>query len=116
MSHWYALLAPVIILAVPLYDLVIVSALRMARGRSPMSGDTNHFSHRLVRHGFSKRSAVLIIYAVTLACGLSAPLLARADNFTALLIVLQTLAILVVIGILERVGSMWLEFNHDGRG
>ncbi|MEI8197190.1 MAG: MraY family glycosyltransferase [Phycisphaerae bacterium] len=103
---WYSVLAPVIILAVPLYDMIIVSVLRISRGRSPMTGDTNHFSHRLVRAGFSKRSAVLVIYAVTLALGISAPLLSRADNdTTALLIALQVLAMLVVIGILERVGE-----------
>jgi UDP-GlcNAc:undecaprenyl-phosphate GlcNAc-1-phosphate transferase len=104
-AHWYGVLAPVIILAVPLYDLIVVSALRIAKGRSPMTGDTNHFSHRLVRHGFSKRAAVLVIYAVTLALGISAPLLTRADDLGALLIGMQVLAMLVVIGILERVGE-----------
>jgi len=104
-SHWYAVLAPLIILAVPLYDLVVVSALRIAKGRSPMTADTNHFSHRLVRAGFSKRAAVLIIYALTAALGISAPLLARADDLTAALIALQVLAMLTVIGILERVGD-----------
>lgn len=104
-AGWYALLAPVIILAVPLYDLVIVSVLRIAKGRSPMTADTNHFSHRLVRMGFSKRAAVLVIYAVTLALGISAPLLTRADDLGALLIALQVLAMLLVIGILERVGD-----------
>jgi UDP-GlcNAc:undecaprenyl-phosphate GlcNAc-1-phosphate transferase len=105
-SHqWYSVFMPLFVMAVPLYDLVIVMALRLARGRSPMTGDTNHFSHRLTRHGFSKRSAVLIIYAVTFATGLSAPLLARVDNASALLLAGQLLAILVVIGILERVGE-----------
>ncbi len=76
--NWWALFMPVVVLAVPLYDLIIVSILRLARGRSPMTGDTNHFSHRLVRHGFSKRGAVLVIYALTFAVGISAPLLSRA--------------------------------------
>ena len=105
---WYAVLMPLFVMAVPLYDLVIVSILRIAKGRSPMTGDTNHFSHRLTRHGFSKRSAVLIIYAVALATGFAAPLLARlgpGDNASALLLAGQQLAILVVIGILERVGE-----------
>ena len=71
-----------------------------------MSGDTNHFSHRLVRHGFSKRSAVLIIYAVTLACGLSAPLLSFIqDTAGAVLVAMQVAALLVIIAILERVGE-----------
>lgn len=104
-NRWYSLLAPVIILSVPLYDLVIVSVLRIARGRSPMTGDTNHFSHRLTRHGFTKRGAVMVIYAVSFAIGISAPLLTRADNMSALLIIGQVVAILVVIGILERVGD-----------
>jgi UDP-GlcNAc:undecaprenyl-phosphate/decaprenyl-phosphate GlcNAc-1-phosphate transferase len=104
-NHWYALLAPVIILAVPLYDFVIVSVLRIARGRSPMQGDTNHFSHRLTRHGFTRRGAVLVIYAVTLATGVTAPLLARVDDTSALLLFAQLLGMLVVIGILERVGE-----------
>jgi UDP-GlcNAc:undecaprenyl-phosphate GlcNAc-1-phosphate transferase len=105
---WYAVLMPLFVMAVPLYDLVIVSVLRLAKGRSPMTGDTNHFSHRLTRHGFSKRSAVLIIYAVTLATGFAAPLLARlgpGDDASAMLLAGQQLAILVVIGILERVGE-----------
>jgi UDP-GlcNAc:undecaprenyl-phosphate GlcNAc-1-phosphate transferase len=104
----YAVLMPLFVMAVPLYDLVIVSILRLMKGRSPMTGDTNHFSHRHTRHGFSKRSAVLIIYAVTLATGFAAPLLARLqpdDHVSALLLAGQMLAILIVIGILERVGD-----------
>lgn len=104
-GQWYALFMPLIVMAVPLYDFIIVSVLRIARGRSPMTGDTNHFSHRLVRHGFSKRGAVLLIYAVTLATGISAPLLTRVDEVGAILIALQVLAMLVVIGFLERVGE-----------
>jgi len=102
---WYAVLMPLVILAVPLYDLVVVSIIRILQGRSPFVGDTNHFSHRLTRHGFSKRGAVLVIYAVTLACGISAPLLAKADESQALLIGVQCASMLLVIGILERVGE-----------
>ena len=104
-NRWYALLAPLIILAVPLYDLLIVSVLRLARGRSPMMGDTNHFSHRLTRHGFTKRGAVLVIYAVTMATGITAPLLARVDDTSALLLFGHLCGMLIVIGLLERVGE-----------
>lgn len=103
--HWYGVLVPLIVMAVPLYDLTIVTVVRLARGKSPMQGDTNHFSHRLVRQGFSKRNAVLIIYGVTAALGISAPLLVNATALTAVLIGIQTLALLVVIGVLERVGE-----------
>jgi UDP-GlcNAc:undecaprenyl-phosphate GlcNAc-1-phosphate transferase len=104
-GRWYAVLMPIIVAAVPLYDFVVVCLLRLHRGRSPFLGDTNHFSHRLTRHGFSKRGAVLVIYAVTLASGLSAPLLARANGFEAALIGVQCLSILTIVGILERLGE-----------
>ncbi len=104
-GRWYAVLMPLLVAAVPLYDFVVVCWLRLDRGRSPFKGDTNHFSHRLTRHGFSKRGAVLVIYAVTLASGLSAPLLARADTLTAVLIALQCVSILTIVGILERLGE-----------
>jgi UDP-GlcNAc:undecaprenyl-phosphate GlcNAc-1-phosphate transferase len=103
--HWYSVLMPLFVMAVPLYDFVIVSILRLMKGRSPMQGDTNHFSHRLTRHGFSKRGAVLLIYGVTLATGFDAPLLARVDDAAALLLAGQLLSVLVVIAILERVGE-----------
>jgi UDP-GlcNAc:undecaprenyl-phosphate GlcNAc-1-phosphate transferase len=103
---WYSVLIPLFVMAVPLYDLSIVSILRLAKGRSPMQGDTNHFSHRLTRHGFSKRGAVLVIYALTLATGITAPLLARlTDDTSAILLAVQLLSTLVVIAILERVGE-----------
>ena len=50
-AGWYSVFAPVIVLALPLYDLVVVSIIRMSRGKSPFVGDTNHFSHRLVVRG-----------------------------------------------------------------
>ena len=103
--RWYTVLMPLVVLAVPLYDLIVVSFIRILQGKSPMVGDTNHFSHRLTRHGFSKRGAVLVIYAVTLACGISAPLLATANDVGAILIGIQCASMLTVIGILERVGE-----------
>jgi UDP-GlcNAc:undecaprenyl-phosphate GlcNAc-1-phosphate transferase len=103
--QWYAVLMPLFVMAIPLYDLIIVSVLRVMKGRSPMQGDTNHFSHRLTRHGFSKRGAVLVIYGLTLATGVTAPLLARVDDTSAILLAAQLLGVLVVVGVLERVGE-----------
>ncbi len=102
---WYTVLMPLFVMAIPLYDFVIVSILRLAKGRSPMQGDANHFSHRLTRHGFSKRNAVLVIYALTLSTGITAPLLARVDDVSAILLAIQLFGTLVVIAILERVGE-----------
>ena len=58
----WAVLSPLMILAVPLLDMVWVVGLRTKIGQPFWVGDTNHISHRLVRRGFSKTSAVVFIW------------------------------------------------------
>jgi UDP-GlcNAc:undecaprenyl-phosphate GlcNAc-1-phosphate transferase len=65
----WAVLKPLLILAVPLLDLVSVVWLRWRAGRPFYAGDTNHLSHRLVRHGLSPTRAVLLIWLLTAASG-----------------------------------------------
>jgi UDP-GlcNAc:undecaprenyl-phosphate GlcNAc-1-phosphate transferase len=102
-AGWYAIFAPLIVLAVPLYDMIVVSCIRIARGRSPFVGDTNHFSHRLVARGMSRRTAVLCIWLITAATSVGAMLLPHVrTTFTAVLVFAQTLLILGVVMLLER--------------
>jgi len=88
----------------PLYDLIVVSIIRLMRGKSPFVGDTNHFSHRLVARGMSSRTAVLCLYLVTAATSVAAILLPHVSNEFAPLILVQTLLILGVVALLEQIG------------
>jgi UDP-GlcNAc:undecaprenyl-phosphate GlcNAc-1-phosphate transferase len=102
-AGWYAVFMPVIVMALPLYDLLVVSALRLARGKSPFVGDTNHFSHRLVARGMSRRTAVLCLYLVTAATAIGGILLPHINSpFAAALIFIQTLLVLGVVALLEQ--------------
>lgn len=65
----WAVLSPLIILAVPLLDLATVVIVRTAAGRPFWIGDTNHFSHRLVRAGLSRPQAVLVLWICAAAGG-----------------------------------------------
>lgn len=97
----HAVLAPLVVMAVPLYDTVTVIWIRVREGRSPFQADKNHFSHRLVDLGFTKTQAVLTIYLTTLTCGLGALLLRHVDLFGAAVILLMVFCILGLIAILE---------------
>jgi UDP-GlcNAc:undecaprenyl-phosphate GlcNAc-1-phosphate transferase len=97
----HAVLAPLCVLAVPLYDMVTVLAIRVANGRSPFEADKNHFSHRLVDLGLTKPQAVLTIYLTTATCGLAGLLLHQVNATGAVLIVLLVICILAVIAIIE---------------
>jgi len=97
----YSVLVPLVVMAVPLYDTCSVMALRIRAGRNLMVGDRQHFSHRLVRRGMSTRKAVLTIYLCTAGTAIGATLLPLVDAAGAVLILVQTLAILTIIAILE---------------
>ncbi|MDH7504062.1 MAG: MraY family glycosyltransferase [Verrucomicrobiota bacterium] len=64
-----AVLNPLLILAVPLFDLVSVVLIRWKAGRPFYVGDTNHLSHRLVRKGLRQTTAVLVIWLLAAMCG-----------------------------------------------
>lgn len=65
-----AVLTPLLLLAVPLGDLIWVVMLRLRIGKPFYIGDTNHLSHRLVRRGWGRSQAVLLIWlmAEALSC------------------------------------------------
>src|SRR5205823_14576910 len=62
----YSVLAPLLVMAVPLYDTTSVIVIRIREGRSPFQGDRRHFSHRLVERGLTPPQAVRTIDLVTL--------------------------------------------------
>lgn len=97
----WGVLMPVIALAVPLYDFASVTIIRLSQGRSPFVGDLQHFSHRLVRHGLSKRAAVLVIYGCTAVTGIGAISLPKLEWWQAALVGVQTLIVLMVIALYE---------------
>jgi UDP-GlcNAc:undecaprenyl-phosphate/decaprenyl-phosphate GlcNAc-1-phosphate transferase len=72
--HW-AVLIPLLVLAVPLADMAWVVWLRRRLGKPFYVGDTNHLSHRLVRLGLSRTQAVLLIWVLAAALGGAACLL-----------------------------------------
>ena len=98
---WYPVLLPLIAMAVPLYDFTSVTLLRISQGKSPFVGDTQHFSHRLKRHGLTDRQTALTLYLATLCTGLGATFLYQVNLVGAILIVVQTLLIIAIIGIFE---------------
>jgi UDP-GlcNAc:undecaprenyl-phosphate/decaprenyl-phosphate GlcNAc-1-phosphate transferase len=62
-----ALVAPLVILAVPFLDTGFVVAKRLKYRRKPWEADAEHFHHRLARIGFSQRRTVLYLYGWTVA-------------------------------------------------
>ncbi len=93
---------PIIILSVPIFDTLSVIWIRIRLGKSIFLGDTNHFSHRLVKLGLSRQQAVLLIYLVCISTGISSLLLFKLNTFGASLLFLQVMLVFLIIIILEN--------------
>jgi UDP-GlcNAc:undecaprenyl-phosphate GlcNAc-1-phosphate transferase len=106
-----AMLVPLVVLAVPLYDTASVMVIRLKERRPLLSGDKRHFSHRLVELGMSQRGSVLTIWLVTFGTGLLAPVLYYVEGLPALFIVGNVGVMLFLVGWLEHTGRRSLREN-----
>ena len=101
----HVILAPLCVLAVPLYDTISVLLIRIKEKRSPFQPDKSHFSHRLVELGLKPRNAVLTIHLATLTTGLGGLLLYQVPNWNSAAIVAGLIfCVLLIIAILETAG------------
>lgn len=101
----HVLLAPLCVLAVPLYDFTSVMLIRLSQGRSPFQPDKSHFSHRLVELGLSPPRAVLTIHLATLTTGLAGLLLYQVPGWAgAWLVLLMVACVLAIVAALETAG------------
>ena len=104
-GRWYPVLMPLVVMAVPLYDFLSVTILRISQAKSPFVGDTQHFSHRLRKRGLTDTQTVLTLYLATLCTGLGAIFLYQVNLAGAILIFVQTVMVLSIIAILETTAS-----------
>jgi UDP-GlcNAc:undecaprenyl-phosphate/decaprenyl-phosphate GlcNAc-1-phosphate transferase len=100
----YPILVPILILALPIFDIASVMWIRLREGRSIFEADKRHFSHRLVALGMTHRQAVLTIYLVTAGIGLGATILYQTTITGAIITLAQAAVFFTVIVVLERAG------------
>lgn len=97
----YAIIALLLILAIPFYDLVSVVWLRAIERRGLFGGDTSHLAHRLVRRGLSPRRTLVFIVGCTLLTALAGLLLARVGRAAAMSVVAQCAVVMGLIALME---------------
>jgi UDP-GlcNAc:undecaprenyl-phosphate GlcNAc-1-phosphate transferase len=100
-SHAHAVLMPIVVLAVPLYDCTVITLVRMWNGKSPLVGDLNHASHRLVRRGLSRAHAVYVLWGCGILTGAAGYALTRCDAIVAAAIGVGVVALLGLLAAAE---------------
>ncbi|MDR7423049.1 MAG: hypothetical protein QN159_11385 [Armatimonadota bacterium] len=81
-----SLLAPGLVLAVPIFDSLMVTWQRVAHRRPIFRGGRDHPSHRMVRMGLSERRAVVLLYALSALSGAAAVAAARLGILVGLVV------------------------------
>ncbi|MDI7275481.1 MAG: MraY family glycosyltransferase [Anaerolineae bacterium] len=73
-------MVPVLVLALPVFDMTLVCVSRLRRGLNPLTTPgRDHTSHRLVALGLTPREAVLTLTVVASACGMLATYVTQAS-------------------------------------
>jgi UDP-GlcNAc:undecaprenyl-phosphate GlcNAc-1-phosphate transferase len=96
-SHAHAVLMPLVVLAVPIYDFTVITLVRLWNGKSPLVGDLNHASHRLVRRGLSRQAAVYVLWTCGVLTGAAGYALTRCGPPAAAAI---GIGVIVLLGLL----------------
>lgn len=98
---------PVLILGVPIFDFAYILVARIIRGETKSIRQViehcapDHLSHRLVWIGFSQRNAVLFIYLIAIAMGISGVLLRNSTSYIdTVLAIVQGLSVVVIVIVL----------------
>lgn len=97
----YALMALLLILAIPFYDLFSVVWLRLVERRWLFEGDTSHLAHRLVRRGLSPRRTLYFICGCTLLTALAGLLLASVGRAAAPAVIAQCAVVMGILALME---------------
>jgi UDP-GlcNAc:undecaprenyl-phosphate GlcNAc-1-phosphate transferase len=101
----FPIVVPLVVLAIPLYEMVTVTAIRMKKGLSPFRASKHHFSFRMRGLGLGVRGAVGFICLVTACTGVAALLLPQLDTAGALLDLLLVALMLTIVALLELWGG-----------
>lgn len=93
------LVAPLIVLALPICDTLFAIVRRVIKGKSLkaiFSPDTGHLHHKLMKRGYTQKQAVLILYAISATLGMFAIILLESGIWKAISFALMVIAIFAI--------------------
>ncbi|MDI3535084.1 MAG: UDP-GlcNAc:undecaprenyl-phosphate/decaprenyl-phosphate GlcNAc-phosphate transferase [Thermosediminibacterales bacterium] len=93
-----ALVVPILILGLPIFDTAFAILRRAVNGYPIMKADKGHLHHRLMAIGLNQRQTVLILYSISGLLGISAIVLSQIGLLEAGMILTVLVGIAVVLG------------------
>lgn len=95
----FVVVLPIIVLGLPIFDTISSIIRRLIKGKSLkaiIQADKGHIHHKLIARGFSQKEAVLILYGISVACGMFAVILFESDIWKAISFALMVIAVICI--------------------
>jgi UDP-GlcNAc:undecaprenyl-phosphate GlcNAc-1-phosphate transferase len=90
--------APILALGVPIFDTTFAILRRMVNRKPIMEADKGHLHHRFLSLGFDQKTAVAMMYLISMLFGVSAILLIQG-NFVIMSVTIFSAAMLILVPI-----------------
>jgi len=104
------LVLPLLVLAVPILDTALVTAVRLVEGRPVHQGGRDHTSHRLVRSGISEKGTVVLLAAIATGLGATSLAYSGLDNGWVTIV-----GVLVTFALLVQLAGFLTDIDEKGR-
>ena len=91
------LIVPIVILAIPIFDIILAILRRILKGENIGSPDKEHFHHQLLKLKFSQRLSILIIYSINILFSAVSIFFVIGDNSLAITIYVLLMLLLLFI-------------------
>lgn len=95
----FVVVLPIIVLGLPIFDTLSAIARRLIKGKSlkaVLQADKGHLHHKLIEKGLSQKEAVLLLYGISVACGMFAVILFESDIWKAISFALMVIAVVAI--------------------
>ena len=93
------MLAPLLILAIPIYETLLLTIYRLKRGNSPFMGSKDHFALRMEKLGLSQSAILIVTVVAALALNVIAVICTRIPTKPALGLFMMVCAMFVIVSI-----------------
>lgn len=109
------IIAPLIVLALPVFDTILAIIRRTIKGKSikaVVQADKGHLHHKLMARGYTQKQAVFILYGISATFGIFAVILLDSGIWKAVSFALMVVAV-VAIGYKNIFKIKELESDND---
>ena len=102
-----ALITPILVMSLPIYDTFFLMIMRMRKQKPIFSKTDDHFALRLVTIGYSVRKSIWIMYLFSILLAIASLIVAFSSNFVGIFVIGVVILVFIFMG--RKVGMVKIQ-------